>query len=115
MISKKKILSMAGAMLAVSLVVAPAQSVEMFKNAGWSGWAFDTHGCYNVSWLGPEFNDQVTSIRSWNESWRFYDNINYGGDYFYNNRRDYSSLVGVTDSLTRWGDWNDAISSMQCV
>ena len=26
-----------------------------------------------------------------------------------------SYTVGVTDGLTRWGDWNDAISSMQCV
>jgi hypothetical protein len=78
--------------------------VVVFWDANFSGERmFSDH---DVSWVGNHWNDQISSIKVISGVWKFYFDINYGGESM-RLRPGVYPFVGP--------HWNDQISSFRCV
>lgn len=65
------------------------------------GWSYRTS--LRVSYIGDDWNDQISSIIVHSGTWRFYEDVNFGGDYI-EFREGYHNLPAR---------WNDRITSYE--
>lgn len=91
--------------LAASLPAAGARACEaiVYWDADFRGESRVIRG--DVPFVGPHWNDQISSIRVLSGTWEFYWDANYGGEVLRYGPGNYR-FVGP--------HWNDQISSMRC-
>ena len=79
-------------------------SATVYWDANYGGEAWTLHG--NIRFVGPHWNDQISSIVVHRGVWIFYWDANYGGE----------QLRLAPGTYPYVGDhWNDQISSARCV
>ena len=72
-------------------------------NKGEDGWSFRTS--LRVSYIGDDWNDQISSIIVHSGTWRFYEDVNFSGNYI-------EFGEGYHNVPARW---NDKITSYEPV